>query len=73
MSKLRLFAVHIFFKGDGVLVLETNSKGAQDSVLKEYGLTHVWSVREIQGPFEDRSILFEFNESGTKLKQGSAI
>ena len=73
MTTLNLYAVHIIFGGEGVLVLATDSKGAQDHVLQKYGLDNIWSVREIEGPFDQGSVLFEFNSTGTKLKQGSTV
>ena len=73
MSKLKLFAVHLGLGGNGVLVLALDSKEAQDVVLQTYKKDHIWSVKEIEGPFEKRSILFEFNTSGKEIEKGSAI
>lgn len=70
---LSLYVVHIIFGGEGVLVLANDEKGAQDAVLKKYGLDSVWSIREIPGPFDEGSVLFEFNSTGKKLRRGSTV
>jgi len=63
MINLNLYAVHIVFGGKGMIVLATTSQGAVDSVRKRYNLKHVWSVREIPGPYEEGSILFNFSST----------
>ncbi len=61
MSKLKLYSAFLVFKGKGVLVLAENGRDALAFVLKKYELSHIWSLNEVEGPFEKNTVIWSWD------------
>lgn len=66
-QKLKLFSAFLVFKGKGVLVLAENGRDALAFILEKYELSNIWSLNEVEGPFEKNTVICTWDTADKDL------